>query len=102
MCEIFEKNTASVPPVGWNGRKKIKIKWFNFVQKGAKTSYDEMAFLPCGIAMSQDVMNCRKTEIDAINGAIVEQAKLYNVAAPYNRLIVDLIHAIEESYKYQK
>ena len=53
-------------------------------------------------SMSQDVMNCRKTEIDAINGAIVEQAKLYNVAAPYNRLIVDLIHAIEESYKYQK
>ena len=48
-------------------------------------------------SMSQDVMNCRKTEIDAINGAIVEQAKLYNVAAPYNRLIVDLIHAIEES-----
>lgn len=44
----------------------------------------------------------QKTEIDAINGAIVEQAKLYNVAAPYNRLIVDLIHAIEESYKYQK
>ena len=59
MCEIFEKNTASVPPVGWNGRKKIKIKWFNFVQKGAKTSYDEMAFLPCGIAMSQDVMTTR-------------------------------------------
>ena len=52
--------------------------------------------------MSQDVMNCRKTEIDAINGAIVEQAKLYNVAAPYNRLIVDLIHAIEESYKIIK
>lgn len=53
-------------------------------------------------SMSQDVMNCRKTEIDAINGAIVEQAKLYNVAAPYNALVVDLIHAIEGSYKYQK
>jgi len=26
LCEIFEKNTASVPPAGWNGRKKIKIK----------------------------------------------------------------------------
>ncbi len=53
-------------------------------------------------SMSQDVMNCRMTEIDNINGAIVEQAKLYNVAAPYNALIVDLIHAIEESYKYQR
>jgi len=53
-------------------------------------------------SMSQDVLNCRLTEIDAINGAIVEQAKLYNVPVPYNSLIVDLIHAIEESYKYQK
>ena len=53
-------------------------------------------------SMSQDVINHRMTEIDAINGAIVEQAKLYNVPAPYNRLIVDLIHAIEGAYKYQQ
>lgn len=53
-------------------------------------------------SMSQDVMNCRRTEIDAINGAIVEQAKLYNVPVPYNSLIVDLIHAIEGAYKYHK
>ncbi|MCQ2573312.1 MAG: 2-dehydropantoate 2-reductase [Treponema sp.] len=52
-------------------------------------------------SMSQDVMNCRRTEIDAINGAIVEQAKMYNVPVPYNSLIVDLIHAIEGAYKYQ-
>jgi len=52
-------------------------------------------------SMSQDVMNCRLTEIDAINGAIVKQARLYNVPVPYNELIVDLIHAIEGSYKYQ-
>ena len=38
-------------------------------------------------SMSQDVMNCRQTEIDAINGAIVQQAKLYNVPVPYNSLI---------------
>lgn len=53
-------------------------------------------------SMSQDVLNHRLTEIDAINGAIVEQAKLYNVPVPYNSLIVDLIHAIEGSYKYQE
>lgn len=53
-------------------------------------------------SMSQDVMNCRRTEIDAINGAIVEQARLYNVPVPYNTLIVDLIHAIEGAYKYQQ
>ena len=53
-------------------------------------------------SMSQDVMNCRLTEIDAINGAIVEQSKLYNVKVNYNSLIVDLIHAIEGAYQYHK
>lgn len=53
-------------------------------------------------SMYQDVQKCIPTEIDAINGAIVEQAKLYNVPAPYNTLIVDLIHAIEGAYQYHK
>lgn len=53
-------------------------------------------------SMYQDVKKCIPTEIDAINGAIVEQARLYNVPVPYNTLIVDLIHAIEGSYKYHK
>lgn len=53
-------------------------------------------------SMYQDVKRGVKTEIDAINGAIVEQAKLYNVPAPYNSLIVDLIHAIEGAYVYHK
>lgn len=53
-------------------------------------------------SMYQDVKRCIPTEIDAINGAIVQQAKLYNVATPYNALIVNLIHAIEESYPYQQ
>lgn len=53
-------------------------------------------------SMYQDVQKGIATEIDAINGAIVEQARLYNVPVPYNSLIVDLIHAIEGAYKYQK
>lgn len=53
-------------------------------------------------SMYQDVKRCVPTEIDAINGAIVEQARRYNVPVPYNTLIVDLIHAIEESYEYRK
>ena len=53
-------------------------------------------------SMYQDVKRYIPTEIDAINGAIVEQARRYNVSAPYNSLIVDLIHAIEGAYKYRK
>jgi 2-dehydropantoate 2-reductase len=53
-------------------------------------------------SMYQDVQRGIPTEIDAINGAIVEQARLYNVPVPYNSLIVDLIHAIEGAYIYHK
>ena len=54
------------------------------------------------ICEAVDVKRCIPTEIDAINGAIVEQARRYNVSVPYNSLIVDLIHAIEGAYKYRK
>jgi len=49
-------------------------------------------------SMYQDRKNHVKMEIDAINGAIVEQAKQYGVPTPYNTLIVDLVHAIEGAY----
>lgn len=52
-------------------------------------------------SMYQDKKHQVKMEIDAINGAIVEQAKLYGVPTPYNSLVVDLIHAIEGGYAYQ-
>ena len=52
-------------------------------------------------SMYQDVKRCIPTELDA-NGAIVEQARRYNVSVPYNSLIVDLIHAIEGAHKYRK
>lgn len=49
-------------------------------------------------SMYQDRKNHVKMEIEAINGAIVEQAKIYGVPTPYNTLIVGLIHAIEGAY----
>lgn len=51
-------------------------------------------------SMYQDRKKRIPMEIDAINGAIVEQAKLYGVPTPYNTLIVDLIHAIEGAYEF--
>ncbi len=52
-------------------------------------------------SMSQDIMNCRKTEIDAINGFVVERANVHNVPAPYNTFVTNLVHAIENTYKEQ-
>ncbi|MDD3367838.1 MAG: 2-dehydropantoate 2-reductase [Lachnospiraceae bacterium] len=51
-------------------------------------------------SMYQDRKKHVKMEIDAINGAIVEQAKIYGVPTPYNSLVLDLIHAIEGGYEY--
>ncbi|MFI3237564.1 MAG: 2-dehydropantoate 2-reductase [Lachnospiraceae bacterium] len=51
-------------------------------------------------SMYQDRQRRVEMEIDAINGAIVEQAKLYGVPTPYNALIVDLIHAVEGAYEF--
>lgn len=53
-------------------------------------------------SMYQDRKRGALTEIDAINGAIVEQAKLYGVSVPYNTLIVSLIHAIEGADKFKR
>ncbi|MFI3226091.1 MAG: 2-dehydropantoate 2-reductase [Clostridia bacterium] len=51
-------------------------------------------------SMYQDRKKRVEMEIDAINGAIVEQAKMYGVPTPYNSIIVDLIHALEGAYKF--
>lgn len=53
-------------------------------------------------SMYQDRKRKVKTEIDKINGAVVEQAKLYGVPTPYNALIVDLIHAVEGTYEEEE
>lgn len=46
-------------------------------------------------SMYQDRINHRKTEIDRINGVIVELAEQYGILAPYNKMLVKLVHGIE-------
>jgi 2-dehydropantoate 2-reductase len=42
-------------------------------------------------SMLQDITRGKKTEIDFINGAVVQKGKLHSVPTPYNSCIVDLI-----------
>jgi 2-dehydropantoate 2-reductase len=49
-------------------------------------------------SMLQDVNRQRRTEVDAINGAVVREAEAVGMAAPTNRGLTDLIHGIEETY----
>jgi 2-dehydropantoate 2-reductase len=45
-----------------------------------------------------DVLNHRKTEVDCLNGAIVERAKKHRIEVPYNTVIYHLIRIIENTY----
>jgi 2-dehydropantoate 2-reductase len=49
-------------------------------------------------SMLQDVMKKRKTEIDVINGAIVEEGEKLGVDTPVNKVITNLIKVREKTY----
>lgn len=49
-------------------------------------------------SMSEDVRAGRRTEIGALNGAVVEEAKKLGIEVPVNRVIASLISLTEESY----
>jgi len=53
-------------------------------------------------SMCQDRRNLRKTEIDRINGAIVNIGLENNIATPYNTMLVKMVHAVEDSYLENK
>ncbi|MCE5285221.1 MAG: 2-dehydropantoate 2-reductase [Pelosinus sp.] len=66
------------------------------IQKIEKHIQDD--FYEVITSMSQDVLNKRITEIDHINGAVVQAAREYGIQTPYNEFIVHLLHAIEGKY----
>jgi 2-dehydropantoate 2-reductase len=49
-------------------------------------------------SMGQDFDYKRKTEIDAINGAVVREAEHLGISAPYNQMITDLVKVIEKRF----
>ncbi len=49
-------------------------------------------------SMGQDFDHRRKTEIDAINGAVVREAEPLGIPVPFNQAVTDLVKAIEKSF----
>jgi 2-dehydropantoate 2-reductase len=49
-------------------------------------------------SMGQDLDYKRRTEIDAINGAVVKEAERFGILVPYNQMITDLIKVIEKRF----
>lgn len=51
--------------------------------------------------MYQDVVAKRRTEIDVINGAVVAEGERLGIPTPVNKVLVNLIKAIERTYDRQ-
>lgn len=49
-------------------------------------------------SMGQDFDHKRKTEIDAINGAVVREAHRLGISVPYNQMVTDLVKVIERTF----
>jgi 2-dehydropantoate 2-reductase len=49
-------------------------------------------------SMGQDFDHKRRTEVDAINGAVVREAQILGILVPFNQAITDLVKAIEKSF----
>lgn len=49
-------------------------------------------------SMPTDVENKRRTEVDVINGAIVDAGKRLGIPTPYNNTMLWLIHSLEETF----
>ena len=46
----------------------------------------------------QDITAKKKTEIEALNGAVIELAKKYEINVPYNQVVYNIIKFIESQY----
>lgn len=47
-------------------------------------------------SMLQDISNNRLTEIDVINGAVVNEGKRLGIATPFNQVLTLLVHTLEK------
>jgi len=53
-------------------------------------------------SMLQDVRRQRRTEVAAINGAVVRHGAANDVPTPTNAVLAALIHGIEETYSARR
>jgi 2-dehydropantoate 2-reductase len=91
--ELFNRLIAEGEAVA----KKVGIELHgdprNLVQKGANAPGKHRA------SMLQDVLAKRQTEVDFMNGAIVEWGKKVGVSTPLNQALWALIKGLEHSWK---
>ena len=88
--EIFEVIEASPYETLWKSSDEYKD---IFYSKLAPDTYNHYS------STHQDIKNEIKTEIESLNGKVIMLAEQYNIDARTNKIIFNLIKAIESTFK---
>jgi 2-dehydropantoate 2-reductase len=80
-----------------------KAKGIKLAHKDPLTQVEEVCRLTATnvSSMLQDILAKRRTEIDAINGAVAKIGNELGVPTPVNSLLTSLVYTIESSYALQ-
>jgi 2-dehydropantoate 2-reductase len=92
-AELFEDLIAEGEAVAHKLGIKLHGDARQLVQKGANAPGKHRA------SMLQDVLAKRQTEVDFMNGAIVQQGEKIGVPTPLNKALWELIKGLEHSWK---
>ena len=87
--EIFEVIDKSPYETFWNSSDEYKN---IFYSKLVPDTYNHYS------STHQDIMNRQKTEIDSLNGKVIQLGELYNVDVNTNKTIYNLIKSIESDF----
>ncbi len=86
--EIYSVMDAIKMSTFWEKDDYIKL----FYEKLIPTTYSHKS------SMLQDLTNKRPTEIDSLNGIVVNLAKEYKKSVPFNEFVVDIIKSKEKLF----
>ncbi len=91
--ELAVKEALSVA-----GKNKIRLSYPNPLEKVVSVCRATAGNVS---SMLQDILRKKPTEVDFINGAIVNEGRKLGIPTPVNSVLTDLVKAIESSYALQ-
>lgn len=91
-ARLMEKLTLEAAEVARKKGVRIEEDPIEKVRKASAATRENRS------SMGQDFDHRRRTEIDAINGAVVREAQALGIPAPFNQAVTDLVKAIEKSF----
>jgi 2-dehydropantoate 2-reductase len=91
-ARLMEKLTLEAAEVARKKGVRIEEDPIEKVRKAAAATRENRS------SMGQDFDHRRRTEVDAINGAVVREAQALGIPAPFNQAVTDLVKAIEKSF----